>query len=181
MTKSEIRKLSKLRRNGMDKEDLSNRAAEAFLITDIYRSSGTIMLYMPIGSEADTSRIMRKALSDGKKVVIPVTSADGVITPAHIREETTYIKGAFCIPEPATGKTVPPDDIDVVIVPGLAFDKAGGRVGYGKGCYDRFLPLTNAVRIGYSFEELVWDEINTDSRDASMDYLLTESGLSRCI
>ena len=183
MIKNLIRQTYKPLRTAMEAEEitiLSRRATEHFTDTDIYRRADTVMLYMPIGKEADTSDMLRRALCDGKRVVLPVTSADGTITPVYADENTAYGKGAFSIPEPTGGEVASFDDIDVIIVPGLAFDKEGGRVGYGKGCYDRFLPRTNATKIGYCFDRFVCDKIDTDSFDIPVDFLLTESGIIKC-
>lgn len=183
MNKSEIREIYKHRRSVMDRAEISALSAwatEIFTATDIYNIADTVMLYMPIGKEADTSAMMRKTLCDGKRVVLPVTTADGTITPVYADENTAYGKGAFSIPEPTGGEVASFDDIDVIIVPGLAFDKEGGRVGYGKGCYDRFLPRTNATKIGYCFDRFVCDKIDTDSFDIPVDFLLTESGIIKC-
>ncbi len=183
MTKAEIRIMYKHLRSGMDREEISTLsalAAERFTTADIYKSADTIMIYMPIGSEADTSAIMNQAISDGKRIALPVTSAEGDITPVYATPETSFVRGNFSIPEPAEREVASVEDIDVVIIPGIAFDRSGGRVGYGKGCYDRFLPRTNALKIGYCFEAFICDKIDTDPLDIPVDFLLTEKGLSKC-
>lgn len=183
MTKAEIRTTYKHQRSGMDRGEisaLSNLASEHFTTADIYKSADTIMLYMPIGSEADTSAIMNQAFADGKRIVLPVTSAEGEITPVYATSDTSFAKGNFSIPEPTEREVASVEDIDVVIIPGIVFDRAGRRVGYGKGCYDRFLPRTNALKIGYCFEDFICDKIPSDITDIPMDFLLTEKGLSKC-
>jgi len=67
-----------------------------------------------------------------------------------------------------------------VIVPGIAFDKAGSRIGFGKGCYDMFLDGLNAVKIGFCYDFQVMDEIPSDDHDIRMDFLVTEKGVLRC-
>ena len=69
---------------------------------------------------------------------------------------------------------------DVILVPGIAFDKHGGRVGFGKGCYDRLLETLDAVFVGVCFDFQISDEIELEERDVKMHFLLSESGFLSC-
>ena len=140
------------------------------------------MLYMPLGNETDTSDITEAAFKDGKKVAFPVTDAEtGEITPYYATENTQFKQGAFSVNEPNNDDIAALSDIDVIVVPGIAFDKSGARVGFGKGCYDRLLKQSCAVKVGLCYDYQVCDWIAMDEFDVNMDYLVTESGMINCI
>lgn len=159
----------------------SKAGSVIFLNTDIYENAGTIMLYLPLGNEIDTLDILKTAFADGKRCVLPVTDAKtGVITPCEVWKNTEFKKGAFSVLEPVEKNAVEKSEIDVFIVPGIAFDKSGARVGFGKGCYDRLLFGVSAIKIGYCYDFQLCDEIPAENHDIKMDFLITESGLIKC-
>jgi len=182
--KETIRKTYKSKRREMSREDVIQKSCDAdkvFLNSDIYKNSKLIMLYMPIGNETDTSHIIKRALADGKELVFPVTAKDsGEITPYYATKDTEFSKGAFSVREPLGTKVADESFIDVVLVPGIAFDRKGNRIGFGKGCYDKFLSRLNAVFVGFCYEFQVCDEIASDEHDIRMDYIITENGLMKC-
>lgn len=179
--KNRIRNEMKAKRRFMEKTEVvekSQRAAEIFLNSEIYRSAKMIMLYMPLGNEADTSEIIKKAFADGKSLVLPVTEeATGKITPVAFEENAVFLKGGFSVAEPKNSVEVKKSEIDVVLVPGIAFDKKGARVGFGKGCYDMFLADSRAKKVGFCYEFQICEEIPADEYDVKMDFLLTETEL----
>lgn len=182
--KDEIRKQNKALRRAMTEQQVSAKshaAATAFVASDIYAGCGRLMLYMPLKNETDTSEIAKSAFGDGKKIIYPVTDeVSGEITPFYADENTEFAKGAFSVSEPRQTDEATPREIDVIVVPGIAFDRAGRRVGFGKGCYDRFLAQTDGVKVGLCYDFQICDEIPPEAHDVSMDYLLTESGLIKC-
>lgn len=182
--KNEIRKINKIKRLQMgveESKEKSNLAASVFLESDFYKNSSRIMLYVPICNETDTSLIIEKAFADEKKCIFPKTDVNtGVITPYYADKNTEFKKGAFSVFEPEKGEAADIGQIDVIIVPGIAFDKTGTRVGFGKGCYDRFLNGVNLVKIGFCYDFQIADIIPADVHDVKMDFLITESGLIKC-
>ncbi len=182
--KSEIRKQTKKMRSAMKKEDViqkSTVAANFFLASNYYKNSKQLMLYMPLGNETDTSVIVKAAFRDGKTVVFPVTDEkSGEITPFYALPDTKFLKGAFSVSEPLGTQMADMSKTDVILVPGIAFDKAGNRVGFGKGCYDRLLKDSSADLIGFCFEFQVYEHIPSESHDIKMNALVTEKGLFRC-
>lgn len=157
-------------------EEKSFRACDNFLASDIYKNSKILMLYMPLGNETDTTKIIKRAYEDGKKVVFPVTEREsGVITPYFADENAVFEKGAFNVNEPKNGAKADLPDIDVILVPGIAFDRKGARVGFGKGCYDRLLKDTDAVKAGFCYDFQVCDGIPAEKHDVTMDFLVTET------
>ena len=182
--KSEIRKENKILRSKFTKDEImekSERASKIFLQSDIYKKSRELMLYMPLGNETDTKAIIENAFSDGKKVIFPVTDEkSGIITPYYAKEDTEFSKGGFSVLEPLGCEIANEKKIDVIIVPGVAFSKKGGRIGFGKGCYDKLLKNTDAIKIGYCYSFQIYDEIPTDIYDISMDYIITEDEMIKC-
>ena len=182
--KDQIRKEMKAKRRALTKEEVvrvSSAAAEVFLSSECYNSAKTIMLYMPLGNETDTGEIVKRALEDGKKVVLPVTDEKtGSITPYFYDESTALEKGGFSVTEPKNALAAPKTEIDMVLVPGIAFDRFGSRVGFGKGCYDMFLKGMNVVRVGLCYEFQLCDSIPLDEHDIKMDFIVTEKGVIEC-
>ncbi len=175
--KAEIRQITKEKRNSMPQcevREKSLKAAENFLNTDAYKNAKCLMLYMPLGNETDTSLILQKALSDGKRVVVPVSDRSNTdIVPCVIDEDTKFTKGAYSISEPDKLNPINESEIDVVLVPGIAFGKDGGRIGFGKGYYDRFLNRTKAVKVGFCYDFQLYETVPSDKHDVAMDYIIT--------
>ena len=184
VTKNEIREQNKRLRKNMcriDVEARSQAAVKAFLKSEFYAASKQIMLYMPLGNEMDLTTVKNTALADGKRVVLPVTEKNsGVITPICVDENTVFEKGSFSVMEPKCAEIADMTKTDVVLVPGIAFDKSGARVGFGKGCYDMLLEIYSGIKIGVCYDFQICDRISADLHDVKMDYILTESGLKKC-
>lgn len=183
LTKAELRTKNKKLRSQMTMAEVDRKSCDAakwFLVSEIYKQAETIMVYNPLGNETDTEGIIRQIFADGKRVSFPVTKPEtGEITAYYADECTEFEKGAFSVYEPKNTKPADANDIDVVIVPGIAFDKTGARVGFGKGCYDRFLDKTAAVKVGYCYGFQICDIIVADKHDIAMDYLVSETGMMK--
>lgn len=145
-----------------------------------YRGAGTVACYRAFGSEPDLTGL---ADDSGKRFVWPRTR--GGPPPRltmHLADpfnEAAWERHRFGQLEPAAGTPeVDPRGIDLVLVPGLAFDVRGHRLGYGKGYYDRLLPLLrpDAAVVGVTLEALVVPELPSEEHDFRMGYLVTESG-----
>jgi len=184
MSKDLIRKINKQKRSSMNKTEVqekSRRASELFLAGDIYAGSRVLMLYMPLGNEADTSLIFQRALADGKKIVLPVTDIqNNDIIPYYVDSKTKLESGAFSISEPVGARMALVSDIDTIVVPGIAFSYFGERVGFGKGFYDRFLACTDAIKVGFCYDFQLCNSIGADKHDIAMDYIVSECGIFNC-
>ena len=182
--KNNLRNTYKQKRKEMSVQDAkikSLSAANTFLNSDIYKNAKQIMLYMPLGNETDTSLIMSGAFADGKRVILPVTEEkSGIITPVYATSTTEFAKGAFLVSEPQNADTADVSQIDVIVVPGIAFDAGGGRLGFGKGCYDMLLQNTSAVKVGYCYDSQVCSKIPAALHDIKMDYIVTEKRFIKC-
>lgn len=183
MKKEDFRRLGKIKRKEMSGQEVlekSKKAANIFLKSENYKKSKVIMLYYPLGNETDTSDILKNALLDGKTVLYPITDiTTNKITPVIVNGKTNFSKGAYSVFEP-TEKTVYNGKIDVILVPGIVYDKNGWRIGFGKGCYDRFLENTDAVKIGFCYDFQIADKIDNDNFDIRMNFLVSESGMIVC-
>ncbi len=163
-----------VRREMIDKRkklDLKNGEIFSSMITelDCYKNAKTVMLYMPIKGEADVTGL----LGDEKVFLTPVTDGDDIY--AAVLGETE--KGAFGVPEPKDKTQFDKTKIDLVLVPGVAFDKEGNRMGYGKGYYDRFLKDMCAFKIGVCHSFQILDKIPSEKHDVKMDMIVTESAI----
>lgn len=183
MKKEEIRQINKAKRKEMLSYEVcekSKLAAGFLLNSEIYKNSKVIMLYYPLGNETDTSYIFKRALMDDKTVVYPITDSNtNEITAVLADTNTQFSKGAYSVFEPDV-KNEFDDNIDLVIVPGIAFDKRGFRVGFGKGCYDRFLGKIETFKVGLCYDFQLINDIESDNHDIKMDYLVSESGMIVC-
>lgn len=181
INKNEIRKAIKVQRKAMSTEQVREKSriiSKLFLESSIYQKAKCLMVYMPLGNEVDTKFIMQSAFADGKQLIFPVTDTEsGEITPYYADENTEFKKGAFSVSEPQSGRKADIKKIDVVVVPGIAFDRKGSRVGFGKGCYDKFLRKTDAVKVGICYDFQLCEEIEINDNDVKMDFLITENGL----
>lgn len=179
MKKSELRAALKLRRNSMTKDEVLKKSAEIcqrLTETDFFEMAQTVMVYLALGNEADTEDIIKSALLKGKRVLVPVTEGDDII-PCILTKELK--KGKFGISEPAERKEWT-GGIDLCIIPGLGFDRAGGRIGFGKGYYDRFLLKMPCKKIGIAFSNQIEEDIFAEPHDIPMDIIVTEEELFYC-
>lgn len=184
MDKKELRKHMLQKRNRLEenyRKQASAAITEAFLCSSAYQNSKTIFIYISYSSEVDTKEIITRAISDGKTVLVPLTDqVEKRMDAIQITDFNTQLCQSCCgILEPsfASTKPFPPEEIDLIIVPAVAFDRKGYRVGYGGGYYDRYLSQArSAATIGLAYEESVIDEIPLEKHDQKVNCILTESG-----
>ncbi|HTE51365.1 MAG TPA: 5-formyltetrahydrofolate cyclo-ligase [Kofleriaceae bacterium] len=150
-------------------------AARHLLALPPVRTAATVALYSPVRGELDPGPAGRELAARGVRVVYPRTvDGDRLLT---FHEADDLLAGAFGILEPhAAAPLVPLDRIDLFVVPGLAFDRTGARLGWGLGFYDRTLAHTAAVRIGYCYACQVVPAVPHEPYDLPMDHLVTEDG-----
>jgi 5-formyltetrahydrofolate cyclo-ligase len=168
--KHALRQRMRLVRSTID--DAALRSVELWLKvseTPEYAAASTVMAYVGVRGEPDTDSLHARIVADGKRLVLPRV-IDGVMSPGVVGDR--MLMGTFDIPEP-TGPVVPDDEIDLVIVPGLAFTLAGARLGQGGGYYDRFLERMTAPRIGACFIEQLIDELPMLEHDQRVDRVVT--------
>ncbi len=167
-----------------DKDELSRAICGRFMALPAYQSAKTVMWYVDAGSEVRTRHTLPEALTHGKRVVVPWCVVETNTLELFLLEDMSeLVEGAYKILEPKDElrrlpeKVVRPEDLDLVMVPGTAFDPRGGRMGQGKGYYDRLLAgaRPDAPLVALAFDCQVFDEIPVASHDVFMDQVLTET------
>jgi 5-formyltetrahydrofolate cyclo-ligase len=149
----------------------------------IYRASQTVMLYLALAHEVQTTDLIAHARRQHKRVIIPVVTPDGLLTVECPTEASHFRPGPFGILEPRDrSAVVPPGEIDLVLVPGVGFDTQGVRLGYGGGYYDRFLGLLTAHTSfgGLAFHTQIVPSIPRLPHDICMPFVVTERGVLTC-
>jgi 5-formyltetrahydrofolate cyclo-ligase len=146
-----------------------------------WRSARTVHVFASFGSEVDTAGLILSALEEGRRAVLPVVRrGTHELEHAAIRARSDLVRGYMGIPEPGPHcERVEPACVDLVIVPGVAFDEAGGRLGYGGGFYDRFLADTRAPRVGVAFGVQIVGSVPRAAHDLPVDVVVTEAGVIR--
>jgi 5-formyltetrahydrofolate cyclo-ligase len=145
MTKKELRKIMKQKLNALPKQQFTDEgilAAKRLAGTDIWKKYDRVLIYLSMPDELDTSTLLDIAFAGGKAVYSPKVETDTTMRFFRVsRDESSWVTGAFDIREPAGREEDvfrPEEGKALVISPGLAFDRAGNRMGRGKGFYDRF-------------------------------------------
>ena len=129
---------------------------------DHFKKAKVVMMFWPLRGEVDVRGLIRRVQEEGKKVALPVISGQD-IEPFEFTDEAGLVINSFGVaePSPAQARRIPLDEVDLVLVPGLAFDRKGNRLGRGGGYYDRFLarlPET-ACTVGICFEPQIQEDL----------------------
>ncbi len=145
---------------------------------DAFHRTRAIHSYMPIGSEVDSRLLIRTALAEGKTVAIPIIDTNGTLRHSWITgiEPEAFKAGPFGTLIPLHERPAWPTEWQLTIVPLLAFDRAGYRLGYGKGYYDRLLATTSSYAIGVAFAIQEVPQLPRAPHDRRLDLLVTENG-----
>lgn len=184
--KETIREKIMERRKKLSKEkveELSKNIEKQFLNLQEYKDAGTVMFYVSYDNEVYTHNLIEEALKSKKKVVVPLTDTENNnIVPVQIKSFMELKPGAYGILEPSSEHrhVVSKDVIDLVVVPGVAFDVEGHRIGHGMGYYDEFLKTMSAYKIGFAFEFQVLSEIPCEKHDIRVDKIVTEKRVIDC-
>lgn len=170
--KMALRAQIRVQKRAMTKEEIESRSArltELFLASEAYRNARSIYGYLPYNQEVRTTALLEQALRDGKKVAVPKIYGD-VMRFIELPDLTKVEKGYSGIPEPIADEPVASDETALVLMPGMAFDKEGHRLGYGGGFYDKFLekePNHPTVALCYEFQMLPY--LETEAHDIPVD------------
>jgi 5-formyltetrahydrofolate cyclo-ligase len=147
----------------------SEKLCDNILKNSAFQSAHTLLLYSPLPDEADVFALIDNAYNNGKCVLLPKVVGEDL--ELHIYKGVESLeRGAFGILEPTGEVFSDYDNVDAAIIPGMAFDRYGNRLGRGKGFYDRLLPrLKNSYKIGVCFPFQYFDEIPCEAHDVRMD------------
>ena len=175
MDKKELRRQIRDLKRAMTEaqiEEKSRRLGELFCQSELYRNARTIYGYLPYNQEVRTVPMLQQAIADGKLVAVPKVYGDEM--KFILMEDLAAVeKGYAGIPEPVADEPVACDETALVLMPGLAFDPQGHRIGYGGGFYDKFLagePNHPTLALCYDFQML--PELETEEFDIPVDLVL---------
>jgi 5-formyltetrahydrofolate cyclo-ligase len=148
---------------------------EKIVSSPAWREAQTVLLFSPLASEPDIAGLLDEALTAGKKACFPRVQGNGLAI-YQVRRREDLRAASFGIPEPdpAVSAPVSPTDINLALIPGLAFGANGHRLGRGKGCYDRFLSTTGTLTVGVGFHCQRVEQIPVAPHDVRLDLVVTE-------
>ena len=176
MEKSEIRRKIKALRSMLLETEKLSAAEEVFAHlenTPAFMMAEHILMYHSLPDELYTHRFLSK-WGNRKHFYLP--RVNGVNLEILPYDETRLELGAFHIEEPTGDNTVNPEDIELIVVPAVAYDRKGNRLGRGKGFYDRLLSATRATKVGVGYEFQILDEIPVEPHDVKMDIVISQNG-----
>lgn len=170
-------------RNGMTPEEIVAKSASIVRhltgLRDL-REASTLMVFLRFGSEVQIDDLLRWGWEAGKRIVVPLCRPDDrELTPCLIGSLAELEIGRYGIREPKREeiRPAPLEEIEAILVPAVAFDRRGHRIGYGGGYYDRFLPqVPKAVRIGAAFSCQIVARVPEEPHDLPVDRIVTEKG-----
>ena len=177
------------KRKSMHNDDViskSNQVAKHLFNTDFYKKSKCIMAYIDFRNEVKTEWIIKNSLSSKKDIIIPISVVEtkNLILSKLQDYDSELEPGAYGILEPKKQfiRESSPDSIDLILIPGVAFDKRGYRIGYGAGYYDRFLnKIDNSVpKVALAFNLQLVPHVFEGKYDVAVDYIITEDGIINC-
>ena len=175
MDKKELRRSIRDQKRAMSEAEIvarSEKLAQLFYASEAYQNAKTIYGYLPYNQEGRTVPMLEQALKDGKQVAVPKVYGDEM--KFILMEDLSAVeKGYAGIPEPVADEPVACDEMALVLMPGLAFDPQGHRIGYGGGFYDKFLakePNHPTLALCYDFQML--QQLETEEFDIPVDLVL---------
>ncbi len=178
LTKAQIRSKIIFRFN-TQKEDTrdrkSKRILEKLFRQKVFKKAKIVMFYIAFDGEVNTEEMIREAKKLGKIVTVPVCRRNRItLMPCILDDNARLEKGPYGVPEPAAQRPIPLKDVDLIVVPGIAFDKKGNRLGRGKGCYDRFLKKLprQITSIGLAFSFQILPSIPARTHDVKVSRVL---------
>ena len=183
--KRAIREESHARRNAQaNKDELSRQIVAKFMALPEYAAATTVMFYVDVRSEVRTRNDLASALTTGKRIVVPYC-VDGELELFHLEDMNELQIGMYKILEPKAelrsvpAKRVEVGELELIMVPGVAFDRRGGRMGHGNGYYDKLLehaPLDTPL-VALAFECQMFPEVPVAEHDIFMDKIITEAAV----
>ena len=170
------------RRDVTDAATRASAIADRLRALEVYQRAGTICWYVGVRDEVATLEMIERALGEGRRAVVPWRAGEGLELFA-IAGAADLEPASFALLEPGLAarsdpaRRTPPDAVDLFVVPGVAFDRQGRRLGYGRGFYDRLLALArpDAAIVGLAFDAQVVDRIPAAPHDVPMRAVVTES------
>ena len=178
LTKKQIRSKMFLRLKTQKEEDRDRKSKaikKKLFRNPVFKKAKLVMFYMSFDGEVNTEGMIRGAHRLGKIVAVPVCKKHRLtLRPCILRNKAQLKNGPYGICEPAVKEYIKLEDLGLVIVPGVAFDKKGNRLGRGRGCYDYFLKRVprDTARIGLAFDFQILPSIPATTTDVSVDRVI---------
>jgi len=180
-----LRKEILTKRKSMDiaeKEEMDKKIFDKFYESKYYREAKNIFIYISYDSEINTRGIINKALIDNKKIFVPRTEFKTRLMDAvEITSLDNLVESEYGILEPSLEEPhIDPSGLDLIVVPGVAFDRNGGRMGYGAGFYDRYFKKINkdnmgrVVKLALAYDFQIFEKIPMNEQDVPVGYIITE-------
>lgn len=174
--------------NIVKKKEMDNKILGKLYDSEYYRKSKKIFIYVSFDSEINTRGIISKALMENKKIYVPRTEfKTRIMDSVEIKSLDNLVESEYGILEPSISEPhIDPNELDLIIVPGVGFDRQGGRMGYGAGFYDRYFSKINKdnikkimkVALAYEFQTL--EKVPMNDQDIPVDCIITENEVISC-
>lgn len=179
--KNTLRRIMRAKRAAISrsqKQIMDEQLCRQLLLLPFYPEAKRILTYVSMEQEADTRQVIRRALDDKKEVAVPLCMGEGRMDFYRIESPSELKPGTMGIDEPSPHpQRLVEGGQGIMLVPGLAFDRSGGRLGWGGGYYDRYMALhPGLIRIGYGYSFQMVDHLPMEEHDICLDGLLTELG-----
>ena len=179
-------KIIAARRNLTDnyRQRASNRMLTVFCALPDFKEPRKVLCYAPLPDEVQLRPLMEKWLSLGVTVALPRIMGKGQMEAVSFTDFDGLVEGEYGIltPAPEKGEIIPPEELDLIIVPGIAFDTRGERLGMGGGFYDTYLVrATKAKRIALAFSCQLVGAVPMEEHDALVHKIITEQGIYNCL
>ncbi len=173
------------RRDQEHKDEISREIVARFMSLPAYQAAATVMFYVDVRAEVRTRHDLPAALETGKRIIVPWCNDVGELELFHLESMDELEIGMYRILEPRAelktraDKHVPTEELDLIMVPGVGFDRRGGRTGHGKGYYDKLLEHArrDTLLVALAFECQLFDEIPMQAHDVFMDKVVTEAAV----
>lgn len=182
MDKQAVRKALKQQRQGFSVQQVkasSRKVGEHIKNTRTFHQASCILGYLAFGRELSVDQLLLEALQAGKRVCVPyvLSGSEMVAAEIHTLEELVLDRfGIRTVKEPV--RVVEPNELDLILVPGVAFTYSGHRMGMGAGFYDRYLPkASQAITLGIAYEQLMQESLPLEEFDYPVDYIVNEKGI----
>lgn len=170
--------------NTLEVQGKSHEATQRFIVLPEYKNAKTIFTYLAFKNEIDTNPLIQNAWQQKKNIVVPICQKKTKnMLLSRLDSFSELQPGTWDIPEPKMEyiRPVAPEQIDLVIIPGIAFDFNGNRLGYGGGYYDRFLPILpkHCCKVVLAYDFQIIHSVPIDKHDIPVDIIISENNIYR--